>query len=220
MKKFALIVVAALAAWTFADAQQGGGGQVPPNHPPIPQMPDNHPPVNPGMPPGHPPIGQNDAPPLPQAPPPANPDDVKTLDSIVRSYYATISGPKAQPRDWNRLRSLMMPEARFVTARPTEFGNVPLVIPPEQYIEMNRSYFERGGYFEDEIHRKVDKFGNIAHVFSTYESRRDRAEAAPYSRGINSMQLLHDGTRWWIVSIMWDHERPGSNPIPDEYGAK
>jgi hypothetical protein len=214
VKKVVFITLIIMTVWTFAEARQSGGsGQVPPNHPPIPQLPDNHPQFNPPMPPGHPPLGQGDL----EAPPAANPGDVQTLDAIIKAYYATISGARGEPRDWNRLRSLLLPEARFITTRILDVGNMPMSIPPEQYIEMNRSYFERGGYFEDEIHRKVDKFGNIAQVFSTYEARRDRAEPAPYSRGINSIQLLHDGSRWWFASIMWDHERPKSNEIPREY---
>ena len=215
MKTFALIVVTILMVWTFADARQsvGGGGKMPPGHPTMPQTPPNHPPVNPPLPADHPPIPDDEV----QAPPPAKPEDVKTLDAIVKAYYDTLSGPRGQPRDWDRLRSLLLPEARFITTRIVDVGAMPLTIKPEQFIEMNRSYFERGGYFEDEINRKVDKFGNIAQVFSTYESRRDRSEPAPYSRGINSIQLLHDGSRWWIASIMWDHERPHTNSIPKEY---
>lgn len=216
MKQFALIAVIALTVWTFAEARQSSPN-VPPNHPPIPRMPDNHPQVNPPLPEGHPPVAPDE---VVQPPPPARAEDVQTLDGIIMAYYATLSGPRGQQRDWNRLRSLLLPEARFITTRILDVGNMPLTIPPEQFIEMNRTYFERGGYFEDEIHRKVDAFGNIAHVFSTYESRRDRAEPAPYSRGINSIQLLYDGGRWWIASIMWDHERPHSNPIPGEYGGQ
>ena len=35
-------------------------------------------------------------------------------------------------------------------------------------------------------------------------------------RGINSIQLVRDGKRWWIASVVWDTERP-DNPIPADY---
>ncbi len=76
---------------------------------------------------------------------------------------------------------------------------------------------EASGFFEREISRKTEAYGNIMHVFSTYESRRtaDLSEK-PFARGINSIQLLKDGNRWWVVSIFWDAERPGTE-IPAQY---
>jgi len=35
-------------------------------------------------------------------------------------------------------------------------------------------------------------------------------------RGINSIQLFYDGSRWWIVSIYWQQESP-EYPIPEKY---
>jgi hypothetical protein len=67
-----------------------------------------------------------------------------------------------------------------------------------------------------EVSRKVDQFGGIAHVFSTYEARRKADDAQLLARGINSIQLFNDGKRWWIVSVYWQAERPDS-PIPAAY---
>ncbi len=75
---------------------------------------------------------------------------------------------------------------------------------------------EKDGFFEKEIGRKIEQFGNIMHVFSTYESRRKAEEAKPFMRGINSIQLWNDGKRWWIVNVLWQSESPQS-PIPEKY---
>ena len=72
------------------------------------------------------------------------------------------------------------------------------------------------GFYEREIARRTDCFGNVCHVFSTYESRHSPADAKPFERGVNSIQLLRDGSRWWIASVAWDAERP-DNPLPTEY---
>ena len=56
----------------------------------------------------------------------------------------------------------------------------------------------------------------IAHVFSTYESRHSLSDPEPFMRGINSFQLMHDGKRWWIVNVMWQHEA-ADLPIPERY---
>ena len=86
----------------------------------------------------------------------------------------------------------------------------------DDFIDGNRRYMEQAGFTDREISRTVEQFGSIAHVFSTYASRRSATDAEPYARGINSLQLTFDGTRWWIVSVMWDRERE-DNPIPAKY---
>jgi hypothetical protein len=76
--------------------------------------------------------------------------------------------------------------------------------------------FARQGFYEKQIAVRVEQFGNIAHAFSTYESRYAAADPQPFTRGINSIQLLKDANRWWVVSIFWDAERP-TNPLPAKY---
>jgi hypothetical protein len=150
--------------------------------------------------------------------PEPRPEDVASVESVVTAYYDAISGPKGTRRDWDRVRSLFAPGARLITARPVgRDQNAPVVMTIEQFIQSNRGYFEAGGYFENELHRHVDAFGNVAHVFSTYGSKRRAEDPEYYSRGINSIQLLNDGQRWWIASIMWDFERAETNPIPEEF---
>lgn len=195
-----LVLVAALAGLLgFQNADER------PDHPPI------SPPMQQPMPPGHPPLE------APEALIPPDPQDVASIDAIIAAYYAAISGPAGAARDWNRFRSLFIGKAQLVTARASGDRMTPLVLTPEQFVRLNQDYFEHGGYFEREVHRRTDAFGSIAHVFSTYESRRKAESAKPYSRGINSIQLLQTGDRWWIVSITWDHERPDQVVIPDEY---
>lgn len=183
---------------------------------PHPELPQGHPRPD-GVPSGHPEIveHQNDA--DIAEPPEADPADVASIDAIIGTYYGSLSGPKGQARDWDRLRSIFQPMARLVAARPVRGDHSGLwVMELDEFIAFNKTVMERGGFFEREISRKTETFGNIAHVWSTYESRRVEAQPEPYSRGIYSMQLLKDGDRWWIVSIYWDYERPDS-PIPPEY---
>ena len=199
MKKSLLALLAATALSAALGATQG----TPPANPPA-------------LPPGHPPMpGQE--PPMELSPdwPVGKPEDVKSVDAIITAYYATVSGAKGEARDWNRLRSLMLPEAKMFSSRMAGNRPIPIVLTIDQYIDANRKYFERGGYYEKEIHRKADTFGNIAQVFSTYESRRAAEAPQPYSRGLNSFQLINDGERWWIVSVLWTSETP-EHQIPVE----
>lgn len=147
----------------------------------------------------------------------ARPEDVASMDAILAALYDVISGPAGKKRDWNRMRSLFIPEGRLMPVGPKKEGGFGYrVMDVEGYIKTSGSYVETNGFFEREVSRVVEQFGQIAHVFSTYESRHKAEDAKPFMRGINSIQLMNDGNRWWIVSVYWEGER-ADNPLPDKY---
>ena len=151
--------------------------------------------------------------------PPGNPKDVESIDAIVTAAYDEISGPPGKQRNWDRERSLFLPGARLI---PTAKAGgdaladlAPQMLDVEGFIARAEPIL-KNGFFEKEIARQTEQFGQIAHVWSTYESRRSEHDREPFMRGINSIQLFHDGTRWWIVSIFWQHESRQTR-IPDKY---
>jgi hypothetical protein len=150
--------------------------------------------------------------------PAADPKDVATMDSIIAALYDVISGPAGQKRNWDRFRSLFVPGARLIpTGRNPQTGEVlSRVRTPEEYITRSAPLLEQNGFFEREISRRTEKFGNIAHLFSTYESRHKAEDEKPFARGINSIQLMNDGKRWWVVTIFWQAE-DDKTPLPAEY---
>jgi hypothetical protein len=155
-----------------------------------------------------------------KAPPAAKQEDVGTLEAIVAAVYASISGP-AGTRDWDRLRSLFHPSARLISCFPAreekEKGQIATrAFTIEDFIKAIEPRVKSEGFYEQEIARRVERFGSIAHVFSTYESRHTLEDPKPFTRGINSIQLFFDGKRWWTVTIFWDSERAGQ-AIPEEY---
>jgi len=155
---------------------------------------------------------------LPAKLPQPRPDDVKSIDSILSALYGMISGP-AGPRDWDRFRYLFLSQARLTSATKNADGTSrvhPMGV--EDYAKGAGDYFLQHAFFESPIVNRVQTFGNISQIFSSYESRRAAGEA-PFARGINSIQLLNDGSRWWIVSILWDEER-SDNPLPKELASK
>jgi hypothetical protein len=171
------------------------------------------------VPPGAPPEGCKSYQPPPTASTgAADPKDVASEDAILAALYASISGPACQHRDWDRFRSLFVPGARLI---PTGVNGatgkaMARVETPDEYAAAAKIGLEENGFFEHEIARTGQTFGSISHAFSTYESRRMAADEKPFARGINSIQLLNDGTRWWIVTVYWQGERPNS-PIPPRY---
>ena len=153
----------------------------------------------------------------PAAAPAARPADVASEDAIIAALYDVISGAAGVERDWDRMRSLFIPGARLIPTGVAADGTVRhLVWTVEEYIERAGPGLERDGFFESELHRVSERFGNVVHAFSTYDSRRTLEDPEPFMRGINSIQLLFDGNRWWVATIMWDSER-ANNPIPAQY---
>lgn len=138
----------------------------------------------------------------------ANPADVASMEAIIKAIYDVISGDAGQKRDWNRFRSLFYPGARMIgTGKNPNTGVYGArAVTPDDYIKRNEPYFEKEAFYEREKARRVEMFGNIAHVFSTYESFHKVDDKTPFERGINSIQLINDGKRWWVMTIMWQGE--------------
>jgi hypothetical protein len=148
----------------------------------------------------------------------ADPRDVESIDAIISALYGVISGP-AGPRDWARDKTLYHPDAGWhmpVGRRKDDVeGTMLRVLTLAEYQTQAAKYFDENAFYEVEVARQVEQFGSIAQVFSTYESRHT-PDGEPFARGINSIQLMNDGTRWWVVSIMWDTERD-EQPLPGRY---
>src|SRR5579859_1669321 len=146
----------------------------------------------------------------------ARAEDVGTIDGIMKAFYDVISGPAGQPRQWARDRTLYIPDIRFVAMAEDKAGHaIAHVVSHQQFVDASNAAMVKEGFYESEIHRVTERFGNIAHVFSTYETRQ-MAQGAVMESGINSIELFYDGKRWWIASIIWDDERP-DNPVQAQY---
>jgi hypothetical protein len=158
--------------------------------------------------------------PIPASPAPAAapaPADVASPEAIVTALYDVISGDAGVERDWDRFRSLFHPTARLMPSGVNAEGvGVARSITPDEYIQRSSPLLMRDGFHEREIARRSERFGHMMHVWSTYESLHSLPDPAPFARGINSIQLFHDGTRWWILSVYWLGETPAV-PLPPEY---
>jgi hypothetical protein len=127
--------------------------------------------------------------------------------AIVAALYSVISGPAGQARDWDRFKGLFAPTAKLfaVAKRPDgSFAHVPM--SPDDYITRSGKSLVENGFVEREMNYKQQQFDNIVHRWSAYEGRvTAKPETAPI-RGINSIQLISDGKRWFILSVLWEAE--------------
>jgi hypothetical protein len=153
-----------------------------------------------------------------------HPSDVDTVDHLVTSLYDVISGAAGKPRDWDRFRSLFLPDGRLGVVRPetpatkdapARKGDA-VFLTPDKYVQRDDPYFKTHGFFERSIANRVEEFGNLVHVWSTYESRHAERDSQPFTRGINSIQIVYAQGRFWVASILWDEERPGL-ALPEKY---
>ena len=175
-------------------------------------------------------LAQTTAPPPPPPPPPhltgsiaghpgwpvAKPADVASPEAILNAVYSVISGPQGQPRDWDRMRSLFIPDAHLIPTVPTAGHADAVVLTIDGYSARASARTATMGFYERSVHNETEQYGNIVQVWSTYESRHSPTDATPFVRGINSFQLLKDGDRYWIVNIFWDAETT-DHPIPAQY---
>ena len=145
----------------------------------------------------------------------ARPGDVDSVDHIIAAVYDVISGP-AGPRDWNRFKGLFYTGARLIPSRKDPTGKISASgLTPDEYAQRGSDYFSKEGFFENQVASRIETWDHIAHAWSTYESRHAKSEA-PFARGINSFQLINDGSRWWVLTIYWEGEDP-AHPLPEKY---
>ena len=137
-------------------------------------------------------------------------EDRAAIGAVVDEMYAMISGPKG-PRDWSRQANCFHPDARQIrTFLDAEGRPDCTIMGVDDYARDTTPFFMTHDFFEVEIGRRIDLFGNIAHVWSAYEARAALDDAEPERRGINSIQLFRDPDLGWrIVSMIWDNEREG-----------
>lgn len=140
-----------------------------------------------------------------------------TIDNTIKTLYNTISGDKGTKRNWGQFKFLFYKDAKLIPSGENKEGQFKLrFMSPEDYIKSSGKWLEDNGFFEKEIHRETQQFGNLVHVFSTYECYYKSTDEKPFMRGINSIQLIYDNNRWWIVNIYWTNETE-KNKLPKAY---
>jgi hypothetical protein len=146
--------------------------------------------------------------------PSPNPDTA-SVDAILAAAYEAITHAPGEQPDWDRLRQLFHPQSRLVLP-PTE-GEPLISWTLEEFAQGAFSTEDiQQGFHEREIARRTEAFGNMVHVWSTYESRYLPTDPEPFEVGINSWQLVKHEGQWQVINVFWDVVRPGT-PLPNKY---
>lgn len=132
----------------------------------------------------------------------ANPADVATIDGVMKAYYEGVSGPPGK-RDGERILTLFIPNGKI---KINMDGQEPTHQLAEEYLRTESFLTISTDFYEREISRDEQIFGNMANVISTY-GISDAMENENYTaRGVTVFQLVKTGGRWWILSTMWQRE--------------
>ena len=152
-----------------------------------------------------------------------SPADGETIDALMAAMYDVLSGPSDQPRDWDRFRSLFADGGRMVPMQPSPDGGLrPDVRSLDRYtsdfdqILAEHPLFQGKGFYESEAARRVEQYGDIAVVWSTYEGRFSPDDERPFMRGVNTLDLVRVGGEWKVLQVLWQQETP-QTPLPAEY---
>jgi len=143
-------------------------------------------------------------------------EDVSTINGIMKATYETVSGEAGAKRQWERDLSLHDPNAIYSFRFHDSEGKLQqTTMSINDFHKESFSMVMKTAFYENEINREVRVFGNIAHVWSTYETRLEK-NGPVMRRGINSVQLYYEEGRWWILSWTFDKER-ADRKIPQTF---
>jgi|AntRauTorcE11898_2_1112593.scaffolds.fasta_scaffold14681_1 hypothetical protein len=143
--------------------------------------------------------------------------NVSSIDSIVTSIYQVISGDKGEERNWDLHKTIFHPEARIISNYVDEEGKYQIsFFTVDEYMNQFRDYFKENNTYEKDVNRVIEIFGNMAHVFSTFESYRNAEDSTPYKLGTASIQLYNDGDRWYVLNMYYKNESE-NDKVPNKY---
>ena len=129
-------------------------------------------------------------------------------------YYELFCFKGGATPDPEELRDLFMPEGKVINSNP----DLPRALNVEQFIDLQQAqatHRAATGFYEREQFQKIDLFGNVAHVLSTY-AKLDRSHTEPFALGVGSVQLIKVQERWLISVVAW-YDQTAEVQVPERY---
>jgi hypothetical protein len=136
-----------------------------------------------------------------------------TLDDLIKALDDAVSGQGNKDRTC--LRDVTLPQARLSPMTKAPDGSfAPRILAVDDWIN---AVAKRGGqaFYEVQVKVKTETYGHLAHLWSTYEIR-PTPDGKPEMTGINSIQAAFDGTRWRVLSVLWEPSTT-AGPVQEKY---
>ena len=130
---------------------------------------------------------------------------------IPAALDAAITGPADKDRDC--MKALLIPEARLMfVSLGTDGAPTFRLETLDDWIARVKA---RGHAMleEKQLKFRIERYGNIAHLWSSYALHSDGKQVA---RGINSIQAIKEAGGWRVTGIMVQAES-ATAPLPKEY---
>lgn len=142
--------------------------------------------------------------------------DVASIEAITAAGLNIISGPKGQERDMAAFKNLFLPNAQMGGVFYKGDSSFVRLTTVENFADRNGPAYAELGFYENQLALRIERFGNLATAFQTYETRIGSPTGKVEDRGVNTYQLVYDKGRWWIASLLFTPET-ASQPIPKKY---
>jgi len=144
------------------------------------------------------------------------PQDVASIEAITAAGLKIISGPKGQQRDMEAFKALFLPNAQMGGVFYKGDSSFVRLTTAEIFADRNGPAYAEMGFYENQLALRIERFGNLAIAFQTYETRTGSPTGKVEDRGVNTYQLVYDKGRWWIASLLFTPET-ATQPIPKKY---
>ena len=142
---------------------------------------------------------------------------VQTIDKTIKTLYSILSAEADEIHNWELFLYLFHPEGKMIQYANNIDGLLEITfMSPKEYVNTIGKYLDERSFYEKEIYKKIDTYGSLAHVLSTYQSYRSKFDKKPYFTGLNSFQLVYQHRRWWIINNFWTREAI-AEPFPKEF---
>ena len=137
------------------------------------------------------------------------------LPSEPEGIPAALDGAISGPADKDRacMKALLIPEARMM------FVSIAADGAPSYKLETLDDWIARvkarghARLEEKQLKFRIERYGNIAHLWSSYTLQSDGKQVA---RGINSIQAIKEARGWRVTGIMVQAESVTA-PLPKKY---
>ena len=128
--------------------------------------------------------------------------------AMLNELYDSFAFDAGEEPDWETQRRLFLPGATIVPSIQPE--RQPVGNDVETFIADFRTYALTGEFSTTGLHERVlrmdiHSFGGVGHAFVAFEAYVP-GEEAPRSRGLDSIQLIHDGSSWRVASFTTQFE--------------